>query len=189
MGGVNKRDHIIEAGQELIWAKGYESCSIKDITTAAGLPKGSFYHYFESKEKFVVEAMKDYLAKFPELVSDPRPNLKTLEEVIDRRIESILKINFERECYMSVMAHAYSDQDEEFRMEVIHGIEDANRAMHDLLQSLLNDGLIDASFELEELMEFVDFAWRGARLKARLLKSDAPLRIFKKYLMLLVTSA
>ena len=174
-------------GQELIWARGYESCSIKDITTAAGLPKGAFYHYFESKEKFAVEAMKDFLAKYPETVPDPKLDLSTLDKVIQSRIDSIIKINFQRECYMSVMVHAYSEQDEDFRLEILESIETSNQAMRQLLQALLKDGQISPDFDLDELMEFVDFAWRGARLKARLLNSGTPLEIFKKYLMKLIS--
>lgn len=186
MGGINKREHLIRTGQELIWSKGYDLSSIKDITTAAGLPKGSFYHYFESKEKFALEAMSDFIESFKEESPDSDASLSSLEKLIDARIESIVKINFARECYMSVMCHAFSDQDDAFRSEVVEAIDQSNTTMQGLLQSLMEKGLINSTLNLDELMEFVDFAWRGARMKARMLKSDKPLRIFKKYLLELI---
>jgi len=182
MGGINKRDHLIRVGQEMIWSKGYDLCSIKDITNAAKLPKGSFYHYFESKEKFALEAMNDYIESFKEKLPNNESSIPSLQKLLDSRIDSIIKINYARECYMSVMCHAYSDQEESFRLAVLEAIDKSNKTMLSLLTNLLEQGLINAKLSIDELLEFIDFTWRGARLKARLLKSDKPLRIFKKYL-------
>ena len=182
MGGVNKREHLIKTGQELIWSKGYDLCSIKDITTEAGLPKGSFYHYFESKEKFAIEAMEQFIESSNEVIPDRKNDLSTLEKMIDLRIDSIMKIQFAKECYMSVMCHAYSEQEDGFRKKIVKSIDDSNESMRSILESLQEKKLMRAALSLEELMEFIDFAWRGARLKARIAKSDQPLRIFKKYL-------
>jgi len=187
MGGINKRDHLIKIGQDLIWSKGYDLCSIKDITNAAGLPKGSFYHYFKSKEKFALEAMKEFIETYPEEIETDDFNLKTLDALIDKRINSIIKIQFAKECYMSVMCHAYSEQEDNFRHEIIESINKSNDTMRYLLAGLKDKGLIREELDLDELEEFVDFSWRGARLKARMLKSEKPLKIFKKYLFELIS--
>ena len=186
MGGINKRAHLISCGQEQIWAKGYDLCSIKDITSAAKLPKGSFYHYFESKEKFALEAMNEFIDTFQEEIPEGEFSIASLEQLIDARVASIIQINFARECYMSVMCHAYTNQEEAFRLEVLAAIEKSNEAMRQLLTILQAEKLIDNTLDLDELMEFIDFAWRGARLKARLEKSRLPLHIFKKYLFKLI---
>lgn len=186
MGGKNKREHLVKTGQEVIWAKGYDLCSVKDITQSAGLPKGSFYHYFESKEKFALEAMNDFIDSFKERIPNNESSIRSLESLIDERINAIIKIKYARECYMSVMCHAYSEQEDEFRLEILAAIEKSNAAMKTLLIDLKNQDLINDDINLDELMEFVDFSWRGARLKARLLKSDKPLKVFKKYLLTLI---
>jgi len=183
MGGVNKRDHLLKTGQDLIWSKGYDLCSIKDITHAAGLPKGSFYHYFESKEKFAVEAMHEFIEANPEKVESKAHSLDTLERMIDKRIRSIVRIQFAKECYMSVMCHAFSGQEDDFRLQIVKSIEKSNDTMRSVLKELKTSGFIRADLKLDELEEFIDFAWRGARLKARILKSDKPLKVFKKYLV------
>jgi TetR/AcrR family transcriptional repressor of nem operon len=186
VGGKNKREHLIKIGQEVIWSKGYDLCSVKDITQSAGLPKGSFYHYFESKEKFALEAMTDFINSFKEKIPNNEKTIESLEHLIDLRIKSIVKINYARECYMSVMCHAYSEQEESFRLEVLDAIEKSNEAMLVLLTDLKKQQLINTDLSLDELVEFIDFSWRGARLKARLLKSDMPLQVFKKYLLELI---
>lgn len=183
MGGLNKREHLIKNGQEQILAKGYDLSSIKDITDAAGLPKGSFYHYFDSKEKFALEAMNDYIKSFAEGLPDNQLNIGTLEKLIDARIAAVSQISFARECYISIMSHASSNKDETFRKSVVSSLEDSNDVMKTLLKALVENKQTNSQLELDELVEFVDFSWRGARLKAKLLKSDKPLKIFKKYLL------
>lgn len=188
MGGINKRGELIQKGQEVILSKGYDLASVKDIAAAATLPKGSFYHYFESKEKFALEAMNDFIATYEEKLPDEDFNLESLQSMIDARIDDVIKINFARECYMSIMCHAYTDQDEVFRESVVTALDKSNEAMILLLQKLKEKELIKAELDLTELLEFIDFAWRGARLKARLTKSPAPLRIFKAYLFQLISN-
>ena len=183
MGGKNKREHLLKTGQELIWSKGFDLCSVKDITQAAGLPKGSFYHYFDSKEKFALEAMNSFIDNFKEKIPNDKYTVSSLKLLLDIRIDAIIEINYARECYMSVMCHAYSEQEDSFRIEVLDAIDRSNETMLDLITNLQSHNLINSELKIVELLEFIDFTWRGARLKARLLKSDKPLKIFKKYLM------
>jgi TetR/AcrR family transcriptional repressor of nem operon len=44
------REKLLGAAQELMLAKGYTATSVDEICDAAGLTKGSFFHYFEGKE-------------------------------------------------------------------------------------------------------------------------------------------
>jgi len=46
----NVREKIIDAGLKVLIEKGFNGCGVQDITAAAGVPKGSFYNHFESKE-------------------------------------------------------------------------------------------------------------------------------------------
>src|ERR1700722_6701667 len=46
------RKRFLAAGLELIHLRGFAASGVKDITDAAGVPKGSFYAYFPSKETF-----------------------------------------------------------------------------------------------------------------------------------------
>jgi TetR/AcrR family transcriptional regulator, transcriptional repressor for nem operon len=54
------RSRLIEAGMETIYTCGYECASINDILKKSKVPKGSFYHYFDSKEAFGLEVAKAY---------------------------------------------------------------------------------------------------------------------------------
>jgi TetR/AcrR family transcriptional repressor of nem operon len=44
------RHKLLDAAQELMLAKGYTATSVEEVCQRAGLTKGSFFHYFQSKE-------------------------------------------------------------------------------------------------------------------------------------------
>jgi TetR/AcrR family transcriptional regulator, transcriptional repressor for nem operon len=50
----SNRDRIVDSAWELFWLRGYHATSIADIAQLAGLPKGSIYNYFASKEALVL---------------------------------------------------------------------------------------------------------------------------------------
>ncbi|MEL7434720.1 MAG: TetR/AcrR family transcriptional regulator, partial [Chloroflexota bacterium] len=56
----DKKQEILQHGFEVMYAKGYHATSIQDIADAAHMPKGSFYHYFKTKELFTVDAISLY---------------------------------------------------------------------------------------------------------------------------------
>lgn len=60
----NTRQHILETGQRIIVGKGFASVGLNEILTAAGVPKGSFYHYFESKEQYGQALLQDFFDRY-----------------------------------------------------------------------------------------------------------------------------
>ncbi len=60
----NTRQHILETGQRIIVGKGFASVGLNEILTAAGVPKGSFYHYFESKEQYGQALLQEYFDRY-----------------------------------------------------------------------------------------------------------------------------
>ncbi|MFH2142276.1 MAG: TetR/AcrR family transcriptional regulator [Bacteroidota bacterium] len=52
---MKTKDIIIQKGMEILTDTGYFATSIQNIVKAAGIPKGSFYYYFESKDMFCLE--------------------------------------------------------------------------------------------------------------------------------------
>ena len=56
----NVREQIVEAGLKTLLQKGFNACGVRDITDAAGVPTGSFYNHFESKEALGAEIVERY---------------------------------------------------------------------------------------------------------------------------------
>jgi TetR/AcrR family transcriptional repressor of nem operon len=57
---TNTRKNILEAAHRLIWENSYSTVSVNDICSMAGIRKGSFYHFFPSKEDLAVAAMEEH---------------------------------------------------------------------------------------------------------------------------------
>ena len=58
------KHHILRCGERLIAAKGFVGVGLAEILAAAGVPKGSFYHYFGSKERFGEALLAQYLERY-----------------------------------------------------------------------------------------------------------------------------
>jgi TetR/AcrR family transcriptional repressor of nem operon len=56
----NTRNAILEAAMRLFIERGFNACSVQDVTDAAGVPKGSFYNHFKSKQALAVEILNEY---------------------------------------------------------------------------------------------------------------------------------
>ncbi len=59
---LDKRELILTKGSEVMLRRGYHGTGVQEIVQAAGIPKGSFYHYFASKEDFAVHALEHLYA-------------------------------------------------------------------------------------------------------------------------------
>ena len=58
------RAALVDAGLQLMLDQGYHRTGIQDVLQAAGVPKGSFYYYFPSKEAFVLEVIAQFAAAY-----------------------------------------------------------------------------------------------------------------------------
>src|ERR1700709_1642714 len=59
---ITTKERILDAAEEIMLQKSFHSVGLNEILTAVKVPKGSFYHYFQSKEQFGVELLKHYVA-------------------------------------------------------------------------------------------------------------------------------
>lgn len=57
------RNRIVEAATALMLERGYAATTVDDIVTTAGVAKGSFYHFFESKEALGLAALDAYMQR------------------------------------------------------------------------------------------------------------------------------
>ena len=58
----NTKQKLIDTAWELLWTSSYGAVSVDDICKAAGVKKGSFYHFFPSKVDLAIAAMEETFA-------------------------------------------------------------------------------------------------------------------------------
>ena len=49
---LDTRERLVRTGVAILTEKGFSAVGIEEILASAGVPKGSFYYYFGSKEEF-----------------------------------------------------------------------------------------------------------------------------------------
>src|SRR5437899_75499 len=60
MARPNVRERLLDAGVEIFHRCGFNGCGVQEITEAAGVPKGSFYNHFASKEALGAAVLDRY---------------------------------------------------------------------------------------------------------------------------------
>ena len=83
MARVNdSKQRLMDAANDLMWESSYASTSVDAICDRAGVKKGSFYHFFESKSDLSVAALEvDWLTKKPELDAIFSPTVPPIERI------------------------------------------------------------------------------------------------------------
>src|ERR1700730_17445070 len=100
------REKLIEAGLETLHSAGFNGCSVQDITEAAGVPKGSFFNHFKTKEGLALEALSRYgqRSRLEILFDKSKPALERLREHFEYLVREYEKHQFERGCLLGNLA-------------------------------------------------------------------------------------
>ncbi|MGD8194204.1 TetR/AcrR family transcriptional regulator [Herbiconiux sp. P18] len=171
------RDTILAAGEELILAKGFTGVGLQEILSTCGVPKGSFYHYFASKEGFGVAVLDRYVETYLEAVGallerpgTARERLTLLAEAWAGRVGSA---SADR-CLVVKLAAEVSDFSEPMRLSLAGGVG----RLVDLLASVVAAGQAEGSVTsgrpARELAESLYELWLGAALLDRLARDGSP---------------
>jgi TetR/AcrR family transcriptional regulator, transcriptional repressor for nem operon len=121
MGRVSTaRERLVQATIDLLWTESYGAVSVDAICERAGVKKGSFYHFFKSKDALVIaaldahwEARKPTLEK---LFAATRPPLERLrayfESVNERQMELAKKFGRPPGCFYCKLGIEVSQETE-----------------------------------------------------------------------------
>ncbi len=168
--------------------RGYNATGVKDITDAAGIPKGSFYNYFESKEEFAVEALRmyhnEYAAPYSDVLRDQSLDpLERIRRFVTMRIDAVIHQMCYREgCFVNTLCQEMADSSEAIAAAVNESIHDLNSALADCLKAAQDEKAISQEHNIGELAEFIDNSWRGVITTAKARRTPQPLEGFRKYL-------
>ena len=181
MARPNTRNAILETGTKLLNERGFNACSVQDITDGAGVPKGSFYNHFKSKEALAAQIVIEYgkgstdrsILTNPELPALTRlkKHFAALNEYFSQCADGCLVGKF--------MAEVSTDTP--LIREALLGVlklwcEEISSAIADGQQ----EGSIRKDLKAEELAAFLIDAYEGAILRTRVEKNPRALKTFVK---------
>ncbi|MGA2045469.1 MAG: TetR family transcriptional regulator C-terminal domain-containing protein [Roseiarcus sp.] len=177
----NVREQLLSAGLEALHTRGFNATSVQDITEAAGVPKGSFYNHFASKEELGAAAVKRYAAGAQarrRILSDA--TLSPLAR-LRRYLESLVALPSypgAPGCMLGNFGAELSNQSPAIRACVGAAFADWTAALAEVIGEAQRAGELPRGDAPEALAAFVIDAWEGAVLRAKVEQSRAPLEAY-----------
>ena len=180
MAKSNVRDKLIAAGLELFHTKGYNACGVLDITAAAGVPKGSFYNHFKSKELLALAVLDRYenLLGLDALKNKSKPPIKRLRSLFEGYMTFQIKWQFVRGCLMGNFGAELSSQSPAIRKSLKKMFERCHDAIAQVVQEAKERGEIYKRCNPQETARFLFNAWQGAVINSKITRSQAPFENF-----------
>ncbi len=125
------KQRLMESVLDLVWKGSYGQTSVDDICERAGVKKGSFYHFFESKSDLMAEALEDswgkiYRPVFDGVFSPAKPPLERLRDYVSHGYEE--QVRKHKECGHVVGCPLFSLGNE---------LDVQERRLREVIQSLL----------------------------------------------------
>lgn len=189
---VTAKDRILEAAEEIMLEKSFHSVGLTEILAAVNVPKGSFYHYFESKEQFGVELLRHYIHEHSIRLRrilfctelGPAERLPTLfDGVISRMLEGRCR----QFCLATKLGAEVSSFSEGMRQVLAEGMGEWRGIYEALIREGQVAGVMRADLDAVEGAGLIQDIWLGAMQRCHIEQSVTPLRnasgFIRRYLL------
>lgn len=171
MKAPNTKERIVEAGSAAMLAKSFHGCGLKEILESAGVPKGSFYHYFKSKEDLGVAVIEDSGERHADLIRRHLSNrrIDPVERVLSyfEEMRDLHKTHGANKlCVIGKLALEVSQLSEPMRLAIKYAYDNWSA----LLARALAEAEIIGKFgeTPKELADFMTNAWEGCTLRMQI---------------------
>jgi TetR/AcrR family transcriptional repressor of nem operon len=163
----------------------FESVGVAQITAKAGVPKGSFYHWFPSKEALGAEVIDAFAAAGAELRARPleadgRPPLQRLQDYFGHAIGLLEKQDFKSGCLLGAMSLEMAGRSELMRERLSQAFERWEATLRDVLTEAANENALPAGLSPDDAAAFILNAWEGALVRMKAERSPQPLHVFMR---------
>jgi len=178
----NVREQIVVAGLETLHRCGFNGSGVQDITDAAGVPKGSFYNHFESKEALGVAVLDRYWQICGEqlrMLSDERvPPLDRLRRYFESLAGTIAGQGYSRGCLIGNFSIELADQSRLVRERLTAIFAAWTQALEICIREAQRTDAVRSNLDARTLAAFLLSAWEGTVMRVKVDKNDAAFRHF-----------
>lgn len=168
----------------MFYAEGYAATGVQGIAESVGVPKGSFYNHFPTKEAFGAEVLDAYFdrneGKLRSMLghSDTAPLIR-LAAYFDERIEAFQAAGFVRGCLLGNISAELADHSALMRVHLAKHFAAWSGFFETCIAQAQEEGAIDNRLPAGLLARFILNSWEGALLRMRAEKSAEPLLEFR----------
>ncbi|TDX49051.1 TetR/AcrR family transcriptional regulator [Orenia marismortui] len=180
-----KKQEIIRNSFHLMHLHGYNGTSVKDITDAASIPKGSFYNYFANKEDYAKEAIyyfyhqEDYINIFDD------KNLKPLNRIVafyEKKAIEFETEGFKCGCFVGNLTQEMGDVSELIAKATEDFYLELTKKISSCLEEADQSGDFNPRLDIEVLANFIVNSWQGILVRMKSQKDRKVLDDFIKVL-------
>ncbi|MFI6096059.1 TetR/AcrR family transcriptional regulator [Lentzea sp. NPDC051213] len=174
------REQIVDAAFEQFHRHGYNACGVKLITDSAGVPKGSFYNHFDSKEALALVVMDRYgeTRHLDELANTKVAPLTRLRNHFEALAKDIVEYGYERGCVYGNFSNEAADHIPAIREGVAAAFDFWAEAVEKAIREAQADRSLTSTQDPETLSRFLINAWEGAIVGERAAKSGESFAAF-----------
>jgi TetR/AcrR family transcriptional repressor of nem operon len=168
-----RKDEIIKASIDLMYLKGYNGTSVKDITDAAGIPKGSFYNYFEDKEQYAIDALHHYYDNNPvhKILLSTNKDLEPLERIrkfFEKGIQNAVDKELKYGCFIGNLSQEMGDVTESISKTAADITKEIVLQVYKNLVEADEKGDLKSSADLKTLASFIISSWQGSLVRMKM---------------------
>jgi TetR/AcrR family transcriptional repressor of nem operon len=183
----NTRNRIIETGAEIIHRKGFNHTGIQEILNAAGVPKGSFYNYFKSKDDFGLQIIDYFSAHFKRIAKETLEDttvspLNRIYGFLTALMEYFESQNYAGGCPIGNLAQEMGDLSPAFRKKLSEAIDMMVDTYSRVLAVAQRDGKLLKNLDIRDTASFIVAGWHGAIIQMKLTQSLGPLKNHRKFI-------
>ena len=173
------KQRLITAGLRLLLERGYHAVGVQELLTETDIPKGSFYHHFESKEDFALQVIDAYQANVHALLDATledgrRPPLERVRAFFDG-VRQAYEAEGYLGCLLGGLGQELSGASELFRRRIEGCIASIAGRIALCLEEARASGDLPPGADARSMAELLVNAWEGAALRSRLVRSRRPL--------------
>ena len=177
---LNIRQHILDTAKPIILGKGFVAVGLNEVLQAADVPKGSFYHYFKSKELFgealIASYFEDYLVEVEHLLkANGESAASRFMQYWDGWLTSLADKDMQCQCLAVKLAGEVSDLSEAMRLALHEGTDRVIERLAQCVEEGRADGSLPTSLDAAVCAETLYEMWFGASLLTKLRRDPSAL--------------
>jgi TetR/AcrR family transcriptional repressor of nem operon len=182
-GRSGTRQALVWCGTELLTERGFQVTGIEEVLKRVGVPKGSFYHFFKSKDEFGAAVIENYVVYYARKMDSIFNNtgltpLSRLKAFVENAKHGMTRFDFRRGCLIGNLGQELASLDNEFRGQLEAVLVSWETRVTSCLEEAVRTGEIAPDSDAHALSQFFWIGWEGAILRSKLTRSLAPIDHF-----------
>ena len=173
------RQQLLDSGHALVLRKGFVGVGLQELLTACNVPKGSFYHYFASKEAFGCALLEQYVADYGQrlqgLLAEHSSGRDRVMAYWQAWLGTAEHRGWAEDCLVVKLAAEVADLSEDMRRILNDGVSALVARIAAAVREGREDGSLPPGADAQALAQVLYQMWLGAALLAKLGRDRTPL--------------